>query len=60
MTSWVVRYHVEGHGGHVFETEPYDSFWLAEEHRRDIAGYEGVHTAHVAAAEFTRPAKEEP
>jgi hypothetical protein len=41
-----VRYRIEGHEKE-FETEAYPSYELADEHRRDIKGFEGVHSVYL-------------
>jgi hypothetical protein len=41
-----VRYRVQGHEQE-FETEYYHSWSIAESHRQDIAGYDGVYNAYL-------------
>jgi hypothetical protein len=54
--KYVVKYKVTGFGGadqrEVDQTtEPYDTWELASEHQRDIAGFEGVYDCRIVSVE---------
>lgn len=56
MTKYAVKYKVAGFGDGQGaatdqQTEPYDTLEIAEEHRRDIAGFEGVHDCRIVDVE---------
>lgn len=47
---YVVEYRVCGHES-LLSAGPYDHEWVAWEHRNDIAGFDGVHSARVVRKE---------
>jgi len=54
MTKYVVKYKVRGFGADGDEdrkTEPYETWEVAEEHRQDIAGFEGIYDCRIVEAE---------
>lgn len=46
MKTWV-RYRVNGHEQE-FEAGPYADVWEAEQHERDIRGYEGISNVYLS------------